>query len=110
VLTDHERRVLDEITAELESSDPRLAARLGGTHLAVWRNWWRRSRSAVAAIAIPGGLALTIVTLPISAWLAFAGVCASFWGCVGHADGASQLVRRGITRARRRRPARGFDG
>jgi hypothetical protein len=110
VLTDRERRVLDEITADLEASDPRLAARLGGTRLAVWRNSWRRRRSVVGAVAIPAGVALTIATFPLSAWLAFVGVCASFWGCVTHADGACQLARRGVSRMRRPRQPRGLDG
>jgi Protein of unknown function (DUF3040) len=109
VLTDHERQVLDEITADLETSDPHLAARLGGTRFAFWRNWWRRSQSVTGAVAIPAGLVLAVAVFPFSVWIAFAGVGASFWGCVIHADGAAQLARRGIARMPRPRPSRGFN-
>jgi hypothetical protein len=88
VLTDRERRLLEEISADIEQSDPRLAARLGGYAPRRWRARWQQLRPGVAAAAVPGGLALTVATFPWSTWVAFAGVSAAFWGCNVSADRA----------------------
>jgi hypothetical protein len=105
VLTDRERRVLDEIAADMEQSDPRLAARLAGRHAHVLLGRLRRSKSVTAGVAIPAGLALTVATFPVSAFAGFAGVAVAFWGCTVHADGtaatARALSRRVRTRAER---------
>jgi hypothetical protein len=92
VLTDRERQLLEEISADLEETDPRFAARIGGWSSSRWRDRWRRSQPIVAAAAIPGGLAVTIATFPWSTPVAFAGVGAAFWGCNVHAERAGSWV------------------
>jgi hypothetical protein len=98
VLTDRERRVLDEITADVEQSDPRLAAYLAGRRLILGR-WWLRGRGIVAAAAIPFGLALTVATFTISPWLGFLGVAIAFWGCNVHATGCATVSQRAFVNA-----------
>jgi hypothetical protein len=100
VLTDRERQLLEEISADIEQTDPRLAARLGSRTGATWRGRWRRSESTVGAVAIPGGLALTIATFPWSTVVAFAGVAAAFWGCNVHAAGAQARATAVVRRIR----------
>jgi hypothetical protein len=45
-------------------------------------------------------LALTIATFPWSAWVAFAGVGAAFWGCNVYADRAWARITRMAIRIR----------
>jgi hypothetical protein len=102
VLTDRERQLLEEISADIEQSDPRLAARLGGRGSSFWRTRWRRSEPTVAAAAVPGGLMLTVATFPWSTWVAFAGVAAAFWGCNVHADRVQSFAAATAARVRSR--------
>jgi hypothetical protein len=100
VLTDRERRLLEEISADIEQSDPRLAARLGGQAPRRWRSRWQRLQPTVAVAAVPSGLALTIATFPWSTWIAFAGVSAAFWGCNVSAERAWARITRMCNRIR----------
>jgi hypothetical protein len=102
VLTDRERQLLEEISADIEQSDPRLAARLGGRSSSSWPARWRRAQPTIAAAAVPGGLALTIATFPWSTWVALAGVGAAFWGCNVHAERAREVATAAASRVRDR--------
>ncbi len=72
VLSPRELRALARMESEVVASDPALEARMVMGRPRRWLAW--RPSMGVAVPLLCAGMALVVLTVPLSPWLAFAGV------------------------------------
>ena len=108
-LSEDEKRILSEIEQRLYESDPDLANEVRST--TVYTDPARNLRWAILGCVV--GLAIMIITLSMSFWLAFAGFLVMFGSAIYVERSLRQLGKVSIDQIAqniRARPVRGFRG
>jgi hypothetical protein len=103
VLTDRERRALAEIESAAAADDPGFAARLSGSPRGRWSARLRVGLAAASSAAVPGGLAVTLLTFARSPIAGFSGVALSFLGLAAHEERIAAWGAGALSRVGRRR-------